>query len=194
MINLKMRILPIRENLQLFVKWFYALLTWKRWCNIEVLVKISSIWILLLISCCLCKQLVVSRLGFDTRVTILGHVQRGGTPSAFDRILVNHAVIKSKVLRFEMTACFLSRTFPPLITFQASRMGVEAVLALLEASTNTPACVVSLVGNQAVRLPLMECVQMVSVCAGHTPWLLHLPVMSRKACILSSQTHRHALK
>lgn len=43
-------------------------------------------------------------------------------------------------------------------------MGVEAVLALLEASASTPACVVSLVGNQAVRLPLMECVQMVSVC------------------------------
>lgn len=41
-------------------------------------------------------------------------------------------------------------------------MGVEAVLALLEASATTPACVVSLVGNQAVRLPLMECVQMVS--------------------------------
>uniref|UniRef100_A0A3P9LIN9 ATP-dependent 6-phosphofructokinase n=1 Tax=Oryzias latipes TaxID=8090 RepID=A0A3P9LIN9_ORYLA len=75
------------------------------------------------------KDLVVRCLGFDTRVTILGHVQRGGTPSAFDRIL-------------------------------GSRMGVEAVLALLEASTDTPACVVSLVGNQAVRLPLMECVQM----------------------------------
>ncbi|XP_061549247.1 ATP-dependent 6-phosphofructokinase, platelet type isoform X1 [Phycodurus eques] len=75
------------------------------------------------------KDLVVRNLGFDTRVTILGHVQRGGTPSAFDRIL-------------------------------ASRMGVEAVLALLEASAGTPACVVSLVGNQAVRLPLMECVQM----------------------------------
>ncbi|XP_029444411.1 ATP-dependent 6-phosphofructokinase, platelet type isoform X5 [Rhinatrema bivittatum] len=75
------------------------------------------------------KDLVVSRLGFDTRVTILGHVQRGGTPSAFDRIL-------------------------------ASRMGVEAVLALLEATPDTPACVVSLCGNQAVRLPLMECVQM----------------------------------
>ncbi|XP_077471284.1 ATP-dependent 6-phosphofructokinase, platelet type-like isoform X3 [Stigmatopora argus] len=75
------------------------------------------------------KDLVVRNLGLDTRVTILGHVQRGGTPSAFDRIL-------------------------------ASRMGVEAVLALLEASPGTPACVVSLVGNQAVRLPLMECVQM----------------------------------
>ncbi|KAJ8376034.1 hypothetical protein SKAU_G00066140 [Synaphobranchus kaupii] len=75
------------------------------------------------------KDLVVRCLGFDTRVTILGHVQRGGTPSAFDRIL-------------------------------ASRMGVEAVLALLETTANTPACVVSLSGNQSVRLPLMECVQM----------------------------------
>uniref|UniRef100_A0A8D0KZX8 Phosphofructokinase, liver type n=1 Tax=Strix occidentalis caurina TaxID=311401 RepID=A0A8D0KZX8_STROC len=34
------------------------------------------------------KDLVVQRLGFDTRVTVLGHVQRGGTPSAFDRVLV----------------------------------------------------------------------------------------------------------
>ncbi|KAJ7322188.1 hypothetical protein JRQ81_018475 [Phrynocephalus forsythii] len=75
------------------------------------------------------KNLVVQQLGYDTRVTILGHVQRGGTPSAFDRIL-------------------------------ASRMGVEAVLALLEGTPETPACVVSLSGNQAVRLPLMECVQM----------------------------------
>uniref|UniRef100_A0A3Q3H218 6-phosphofructokinase n=1 Tax=Labrus bergylta TaxID=56723 RepID=A0A3Q3H218_9LABR len=75
------------------------------------------------------SALVVKCLGFDTRVTILGHVQRGGTPSAFDRIL-------------------------------ASRMGVEAVLALLETTANTPACVVSLCGNQSVRLPLMECVQM----------------------------------
>jgi 6-phosphofructokinase 1 len=27
------------------------------------------------------------RLGFDLRVTTLGHVQRGGTPTAFDRLL-----------------------------------------------------------------------------------------------------------
>ncbi|XP_014814773.1 PREDICTED: ATP-dependent 6-phosphofructokinase, muscle type [Calidris pugnax] len=74
------------------------------------------------------KTLVVKRLGYDTRVTILGHVQRGGTPSAFDRIL-------------------------------GSRMGVEAVMALLEGTPEPPACVVSLSGNQAVRLPLMECVQ-----------------------------------
>uniref|UniRef100_A0A8C7QM63 Phosphofructokinase, muscle b n=1 Tax=Oncorhynchus mykiss TaxID=8022 RepID=A0A8C7QM63_ONCMY len=76
-----------------------------------------------------CDQLVSKKLGFDTRSTILGHVQRGGTPSAFDRILVIHL------------------------------MGVEAVMALLEATPETPACVVSLSGNMAVRLPLMECVQ-----------------------------------
>jgi 6-phosphofructokinase 1 len=28
-----------------------------------------------------------ARTGYDTRVTILGHVQRGGTPTAFDRVL-----------------------------------------------------------------------------------------------------------
>ena len=27
------------------------------------------------------------RTGFETRVTVLGHVQRGGTPTAFDRVL-----------------------------------------------------------------------------------------------------------
>jgi 6-phosphofructokinase 1 len=29
------------------------------------------------------------RTGFDTRVTILGHVQRGGTPTATDRLLAS---------------------------------------------------------------------------------------------------------
>ena len=30
---------------------------------------------------------IEARTGFDTRVTVLGHIQRGGTPSAFDRVL-----------------------------------------------------------------------------------------------------------
>ncbi|HUS62812.1 MAG TPA: ATP-dependent 6-phosphofructokinase [Acidimicrobiales bacterium] len=30
---------------------------------------------------------IESRTGFETRVTMLGHVQRGGTPTAFDRVL-----------------------------------------------------------------------------------------------------------
>ena len=60
-------------------------------------------------------------------MTILGHVQRGGAPSAFDRIL-------------------------------GCRMGTEAVLALMEAKPETEPVVVSLVGNKAVRVPLMKCV------------------------------------
>ncbi|XP_075964700.1 ATP-dependent 6-phosphofructokinase, liver type isoform X1 [Anarhichas minor] len=75
------------------------------------------------------KDLVVQRLGYDTRLTVLGHVQRGGTPSAFDRIL-------------------------------SCKLGVEAVVALMEASPDTPPCAIGLVGNHAVRLPLMECVEM----------------------------------
>ncbi|XP_025091708.1 ATP-dependent 6-phosphofructokinase-like isoform X4 [Pomacea canaliculata] len=73
------------------------------------------------------KNVLVERLHYDTRVTVLGHVQRGGSPSAFDRVL-------------------------------GSRMGAEAVLALMDAGPDTPACVVSLEGNQTVRVPLMECV------------------------------------
>ena len=33
------------------------------------------------------KQVLEDRLGEDTRITILGHVQRGGSPSAFDRYM-----------------------------------------------------------------------------------------------------------
>ncbi|KGL75811.1 6-phosphofructokinase, liver type, partial [Tinamus guttatus] len=72
------------------------------------------------------KDLVVRRLGFDTRVTVLGHVQRGGTPSAFDRIL-------------------------------SSKMGMEAVMALLEATPDTPACVVSPVGAVLMVVAVVAC-------------------------------------
>ena len=34
------------------------------------------------------KEVLTTRLGLDTRVTTLGHTQRGGRPCAWDRILV----------------------------------------------------------------------------------------------------------
>ena len=37
------------------------------------------------------KTLLEDELGEDTRITILGHVQRGGAPSAFDRYLAHPA-------------------------------------------------------------------------------------------------------
>lgn len=79
------------------------------------------------ISCDQIKQVIVKNLEQDTRVTVLGHVQRGGAPSAFDRVL-------------------------------GCRMGAEAVMALMDATPDTEPCVVSLAGNTAIRVPLMECV------------------------------------
>jgi ATP-dependent phosphofructokinase / diphosphate-dependent phosphofructokinase len=35
----------------------------------------------------LLEQQIEERTGYETRVTILGHIQRGGTPTAFDRVL-----------------------------------------------------------------------------------------------------------
>lgn len=38
-------------------------------------------------------------------------------------------------------------------------MGAEAVMALMEAEEGSTPCLISLEGNQAIRLPLMECVK-----------------------------------
>lgn len=33
------------------------------------------------------SEMIEKKTGFETRVTVLGHIQRGGTPTAFDRVL-----------------------------------------------------------------------------------------------------------
>jgi 6-phosphofructokinase 1 len=66
-------------------------------------------------------------LGLDTRITTLGHVQRGGTAVAYDRML-------------------------------ATLQGVEAVKAVLEATPDTPTCVIAINENKIVRKPLMQAV------------------------------------
>jgi len=43
-------------------------------------------------------QEIEKRTGFETRVTVLGHIQRGGSPSAFDRILGTRFGIKAMEL------------------------------------------------------------------------------------------------
>ncbi len=40
-------------------------------------------------------KLIEEKTGFETRVTVLGHIQRGGTPSAFDRVLGTRFGIKA---------------------------------------------------------------------------------------------------
>ncbi|MCK5288986.1 MAG: 6-phosphofructokinase, partial [Candidatus Omnitrophica bacterium] len=54
-------------------------------------------------------QLIEEKTGFETRVTVLGHIQRGGTPSAFDRVLGTRFGIKAYDLvnegKFGQMAC-----------------------------------------------------------------------------------------
>lgn len=90
----------------------------------------------------------MSRLQHDTRITSLGHVQRGGTPSAYDRILVG--------IVFFQAGTRSSRVF---FFEQGCRWGAAAVLALLDFTPSTEPCVVTMQGNQIKRLSLMECVR-----------------------------------
>jgi phosphofructokinase-like protein len=55
------------------------------------------------------------RTGFESRVTILGHVQRGGTPTAFDRVLAT---------RFGVAAidAVHERAFGTMVALQADRI------------------------------------------------------------------------
>jgi 6-phosphofructokinase 1 len=49
------------------------------------------------------------RTGYETRVTVLGHIQRGGTPSAFDRVIATRFGVKAMDLvlnkKFGYMAC-----------------------------------------------------------------------------------------
>ncbi len=84
------------------------------------------------------KQVLEERLGEDTRVTLLGHVQRGGSPSVFDRNL-------STILGYTVVEALLSPTpdtEPQLFGIQSNRITraplmhcVEQTHAVAEAIT-----------------------------------------------------------
>jgi 6-phosphofructokinase 1 len=44
---------------------------------------------------------IEERTGFETRVTVLGHVQRGGSPTARDRVLASRFGLKAADLAYE---------------------------------------------------------------------------------------------
>jgi len=58
---------------------------------------------------------IEKRTGFETRATILGHIQRGGTPTAFDRVLAT---------RFGVAAidCVHDGDFGKMVALQADRI------------------------------------------------------------------------
>ncbi|MCG8431750.1 MAG: 6-phosphofructokinase [Candidatus Omnitrophica bacterium] len=46
-------------------------------------------------------RMIESKTGFETRVSVLGHIQRGGSPTAFDRILGTRLGVKAMELVME---------------------------------------------------------------------------------------------
>jgi 6-phosphofructokinase 1 len=75
---------------------------------------------------------IEQRTGYETRVTILGHVQRGGTPTAFDRVLAT---------RFGIAAidAVHDRAFGKMVALQADQIvRVPLTEALRELKTVDP--------------------------------------------------------
>ena len=93
------------------------------------------------------KELLSERLGLDTRVTTLGHTQRGGRPCAYDRILVST----------------LNGRYDILLTLenQGTLQGVDAVNCLLEATPETPSYMIGICENKITKIPLVQAVKQV---------------------------------
>ena len=93
------------------------------------------------------KALLSERLGLDTRVTTLGHTQRGGRPCAYDRILVS----------------ILNGRYDILLTIanQGTLQGVDAVDCLLEATPQTPSYMIGICENKITKIPLVQAVKQV---------------------------------
>ncbi|XP_022371636.1 ATP-dependent 6-phosphofructokinase, liver type isoform X3 [Enhydra lutris kenyoni] len=115
------------------------------------------------------KDLVVQRLGFDTRVTVLGHVQRGGTPSAFDRILTKEVQKAMDEKRFDEAIQLRGRSFEnnwniyKLLAHQKlSKEKTNFSLAIL--NVGAPAAGMNAAVRSAVRTGISQ---------GHTVYVVH---------------------
>jgi 6-phosphofructokinase 1 len=110
------------------------------------------------------KDVLSDRLGLDTRVTTLGHTQRGGSPCAIDRI---------SVLLFFSPVVEVFVTDYPLCVCQPTLQGIAAVEAIMEATPETPSYMIGIRENKITRVPLMEAVAMVFLF--HTRICITLP-------------------
>jgi len=61
-------------------------------------------------------DMIEAKTGFETRVTVLGHIQRGGTPTAFDRVLGTRFGVKAVEL-------VKSEKFGHMVSLQGRNIG-----------------------------------------------------------------------
>jgi len=105
--------------------------------------KGKSSWIVIVAEGCARAHdiagVITQKTGYETRVTVLGHIQRGGSPTAFDRILAaqlgNYAV---EVLRSGQTDVCVTRkhngfgTIPLSVAIQPKNLDVSKTYALIK--------------------------------------------------------------
>lgn len=94
------------------------------------------------------KQVLEERLGEDTRVTILGHVQRGGAPTAFDRnlsTLLGHAAV-------EEIAAATPDGGPVLIGMRGNRITRSPLMECVTTTQSVAAAVVDKDYEKAMQL------------------------------------------
>jgi len=60
-------------------------------------------------------ELIEEKTGYETRVTVLGHIQRGGSPSAFDRVLGTRFGVKAAEL-------ILAGEFGRMVSLQGNKI------------------------------------------------------------------------
>ncbi|EGW29929.1 phosphofructokinase beta-subunit [Spathaspora passalidarum NRRL Y-27907] len=89
------------------------------------------------ISCKDVKDVLVNRLGLDTRITTLGHVQRGGTAVAFDRILATLQGVEAVKAVLELTP----DTPSPLIAIDENKICRKPLVEAVEKTKNVAAAI-----------------------------------------------------
>lgn len=66
------------------------------------------------------SELIEEKTGYETRVTVLGHIQRGGTPSAFDRVLGTRFGV-------EAVSLVLKGKFGYMVSLQGNKIGAVSI-------------------------------------------------------------------
>ncbi|MBD3872093.1 MAG: 6-phosphofructokinase, partial [Acidobacteria bacterium] len=94
------------------------------------------------------KQVLEERMEEEVRITILGHVQRGGAPSAYDRLmgtLLGHAAVH------EVMAAG-SESTPQLVGVRHNRITRRPLMDCVEATKNIAEAINNNGSNEALRL------------------------------------------
>ena len=94
------------------------------------------------------KEVLESKLGYDTRITILGHIQRGGAPSAFDRYM-------STVLGYHAVEHILNSSHdeePKMIGMRRNRVVAVSLMDSVNKTKSIADCIKGGEYDQAIEL------------------------------------------